>query len=168
MGFLKDMFDKMKELMHVEDLDEETARMVERAVVLRVSTKHINLWIRQLERKRKEICELADLMKLEAVRKEIGTEKILERWAKRCTNHFTKKVKRMSFEMIDNMVWSGGESDEVARWCKRNKVFDEITEEEIEEIWMREEPDDEGIVRLNGKYVWETAKRVTLSIHTKN
>ena len=33
----------------------------------------------------------------------------------------------------DNMVWNGGES-EIASWCRRNKVFDEITEEEIEEI----------------------------------
>ena len=56
------------------------------------------------------------------------------------------------------MVWSGDEK-EIARWCKRNKVYDEITEKEIEEIWNRDDPDDEPI-RLNGKYVWETTKRV--------
>ena len=45
--------------------------MTERMVVLRVATKHINIWIRQLEMKRKEICELAGLMKLEETKKEI-------------------------------------------------------------------------------------------------
>ena len=39
-------------MMNVEELDEETTRMVERMVVLRVATKHINIWIRQLEMKR--------------------------------------------------------------------------------------------------------------------
>ena len=38
-------------------------------------------------------------------------------------------------------------------------VYDEITDDEIEEIWKRESPDEED-VRLNGKYVWEVAKRV--------
>ena len=41
----------------------------------------------------------------------------------------------------------------------RNKVYDEITEDEVEEIRNRETPDDEPI-RSNGKYVWKTAKRV--------
>ena len=35
-----------------------------------------------------------------------------------------------------------------------------ITEEEIEEIWHRETPDEDESIRLNGKYVWDTAKRV--------
>ena len=39
-------------------------------------------------------------------------------------------------------------------------MYDEITEDEIEEIWNREGSDDDEPVRLNGKYVWETAKRV--------
>ena len=43
---------KVKEMTNVEVLDDETIRMVERVVVLRVSTKHINLWMRQLEMKR--------------------------------------------------------------------------------------------------------------------
>ena len=43
---------RVKEMMNVEALDDETIRMVERVVVLRVSTKHINLWMRQLEMKR--------------------------------------------------------------------------------------------------------------------
>ena len=38
-------------------------------------------------------------------------------------------------------------------------VYDEIAEKELEEIWRRDDPDDEPI-RLNGKCVWETAKRV--------
>ena len=41
-----------------------------------------------------------------------------------------------------------------------NKVFDEITEDEIEEIWNREGSNDDEPVRLNGKNVWEIARRV--------
>ena len=41
-----------------------------------------------------------------------------------------------------------------------NKVYDQITEEEIEEIWNRESPEDDEPIRFNGKYVWETVKRV--------
>ena len=63
------------------------------------------------------------------------------------------------YEEIDNIVWSRREED-LSRWCQQNKVFDEITEVEIEEIWRRAEPDQEEPVRLNGKYVWQTAKRV--------
>ena len=50
---------------------------------------------------------------------------------------------------IDNMAWSGAEK-EISRWCQQNKVFDEITEAEIEEIWRRVETDEEERVRLNG------------------
>ena len=39
-------------MTHGEVLDEETIRMVEIIAVIRISTKHINLWIRQLEMKR--------------------------------------------------------------------------------------------------------------------
>ena len=60
--------------LNVEELDEETTRMVERMVVLRVATKLINLWMRQLEMKRREIIELAGLMRLDVVKKEIGRE----------------------------------------------------------------------------------------------
>ena len=45
-------------------------------------------------------------------------------------------------------------------------MIDEITEEEIEEIWKREEPIEEPI-RLNGKYVWETAKRACNFINAR-
>ena len=151
--------EKLKTKMKVEALDEETIRMVGRIVVLRISTKHINLWMRQLEMKRHEMIELAGLMELEEIKKEIGEEKNLDRWAKRCTTHFTKKVKRMLYEETDNMIWSGDEK-ETAQWCQRNKVYDEITEREIEEIWRREDPSDDEPIRLNGKYVWGTAKRV--------
>ena len=77
--------------MTLESLDEETAGMMERLVVVRISTKHINLWMRQLEMKRNEITELAGLMGLEWVEEEIERAKDLEMWAKRCTHHFTKK-----------------------------------------------------------------------------
>ena len=50
--FMKALFERMKELLHMEVLDEETSRMIERIVIIRISTKHINLWMRQLETKR--------------------------------------------------------------------------------------------------------------------
>ena len=141
------------------DLDEETARMIGRMVVLRVTTKHINLWARQLEMKRREICELAGLMMLDEVKKEIHNELSLQKWARRTSGYFTKKVKRMLLEEIDNVVWSGDEK-EISQWCKVNKVFDEITDKDTEEIWMGETQDGSETVLLNGKYVWEKAKLV--------
>ena len=59
----------------------------------------------------------------------------LEVWAKRCSNHFTKKVK-MLHEEIDNMIWSGSES-EITKWCLKNKVYDEITQDEIRDLAER-------------------------------
>ena len=103
---LKTVFEKMRTALNF-DLDEETASMTERMVVLRIAVKHINLWIRQLEMKRKEISELAALMKIEVIKNEIEKEQSLERRARRCTNFFTEKVKRMLFQEIDNMVWKG-------------------------------------------------------------
>ena len=85
------LLEKVMKCMNAKGLDEETTRMVERIVVLRVATKHINLWIRQLDIKRMEMSELAGLLKLEEVGKEVRKEKSLERWAKRCTHHFTRK-----------------------------------------------------------------------------
>ena len=43
--------------MRVEELDNETTLMVERLAVLRIATKHINLWISKLEMKRKEMSD---------------------------------------------------------------------------------------------------------------
>ena len=82
----------------------------------------------------------------------------MERWAKRCSHYFTKKVRRMLYEEIDNMTWSGSET-KIVKLCERNKVDDDIAEAEIE-ILMREAPDEDEPIRLNGKFVWETAKRV--------
>ena len=124
---IKKLSEGMKEMTNENTLDDETIRMTDRIVVIRLSTKHINLWMRQLEMKRKEMCELAELIGVEEVKKEIENEKSLEKWAKRCTNHFTKKTKRMLYEEMDNMVWSGQEK-EISEWCKQNKVYDEITE----------------------------------------
>ena len=61
-SIVTELLERMKEMMRVESLDEETTKMIERLVVLRVSTKHINIWIRQLEIKRREICELAGMI----------------------------------------------------------------------------------------------------------
>ena len=55
---------------------------------------------------------------------------------KRCSHHFTTKAKRMFFEEIDNMVCSGDQK-EISRWCKTNKVYDEITDAEIGDIEPR-------------------------------
>ena len=63
--FMKVLFERTKELLHVEVLDDETSRMLERMAVVRISTKHINLWMRLLEMKRREMSELAGLIGLE-------------------------------------------------------------------------------------------------------
>ena len=101
--------EKLEELTDVCVLEEETIRMVEKMVMLRLSTKHINLWVRQVEMKRKEICELAELMGFEEAKEEIEKEKTLQKWARRVSNIFPRKTKRVIFEMTDNMVWSGDE-----------------------------------------------------------
>ena len=88
---MRSLLERMKETMKLESLVEETTRTIERLGVVRISTKHINLWMRQLEMKRKEMQELAGLMGLEEVKKEIQKERSLERWAKRCTHHFTRR-----------------------------------------------------------------------------
>ena len=71
---------------------------------------------------------------------------------KRTTNNFTKKAKRVLFEENGNMVWSGREQ-EISSRCEQNKVYDEIADEEIEEIWNRDDPGEIEPIRLNGKYV---------------
>ena len=89
--FMRNLMMKVSGMKKVEYLDEETTRMIERVVVVRIATKHINLWMRQLEMKRREVRELVGLLKFEGVKDEIGKEKSLETWARRCTNNFTKK-----------------------------------------------------------------------------
>ena len=44
------------EMTHVDSPDEETTKMIERMAVLRLSTKHINLWTRHLEMKMNGMC----------------------------------------------------------------------------------------------------------------
>ena len=73
-GFVKDVLESVKDVMNLETLDEETARMAKRLMITRISTKHINLWMRQLEMKRVEICKLAELMGLDDVKEEIQNE----------------------------------------------------------------------------------------------
>ena len=116
MTIMREAQEKMKAILNMDVLDQETIREVERMGTVRVSTKHINLWMRQLEVKRKEIRELAGLLKLDAIKDEIEKEKSLESWAKTTTNHFTKKAERMLFEENDNFVWSGKEGD-ITCWC---------------------------------------------------
>ena len=69
--FMTEMREKTMAIMNVETLDQETIRDVERVVLLRVSTKHINLWIRQLEMKRMEMCHLAALMGFDLAKKRL-------------------------------------------------------------------------------------------------
>ena len=99
-----------------------TPPTAKRKVVLRISTKHINLRIHHLEVERREILVLARLMKLDVVKNEDEKEKSLECWARRCTNHFTKKARRMLFSEIDNMMMSGNVKDNCA-WCKKTRCM---------------------------------------------
>ena len=57
-AFMNKLGEKVMAMMNMDALDKETIRDVERVIIVRVSTKHINLWTRQLEMKRKEIGEL--------------------------------------------------------------------------------------------------------------
>ena len=72
---MKKLLDKTMGMMNMDALDNETTMTVERMVVLRLSTKHINLWTRQLETKRNEIRELVELLKVDGIKKEIEKEK---------------------------------------------------------------------------------------------
>ena len=89
-------------MMGVGDLDEETAGIVEMIVILQMPTKHINTWILQLEKKMNEICELSGLIGFEVLKKDVETERSLECWAIRHTNHFTE-MKGMEFEEVDKV-----------------------------------------------------------------
>ena len=51
-AFMRRLKERLAEMLKVEELDDETTMMVERLAVLRIATKHINLWILQLEMKR--------------------------------------------------------------------------------------------------------------------
>ena len=53
--FLNTLLEKTKKMLNEEDMDEEASRMTERLAVLRIATKHIKIWTRQLEMKRKEM-----------------------------------------------------------------------------------------------------------------
>ena len=86
--FVRNMLEKLKTVMALDVLDDETTKMVQMLIILRLSTKHINLWARQLEMKRREKCELGGLLKFEAIVIEIEEENNLERWSRRCTIFF--------------------------------------------------------------------------------
>ena len=76
--FVNFLMGKLKDVIQVGDLDEKDTTMVKSIVILRLSTKHINLWMRQLEMKKPEMCELAELLRFEEIKKEIEAEKNLE------------------------------------------------------------------------------------------
>ena len=77
------LFDKLMKMRPKDVLDEEVTRIVERSAILRLLTKHVNLWILQLETKRREIAELTRLSGFEGVQKEVETDKSLERRARK-------------------------------------------------------------------------------------
>ena len=54
-SIVTELLERMIEMMRVESLDEETTKMIERLVVLRVSTKHVILWMRQFEIKKRDM-----------------------------------------------------------------------------------------------------------------
>ena len=68
---MKVLNEKMMTMTKVDVLDDETVKNIERIVILRTSTKHINLWMRQLETKRNDIREFAELLKVDEIKKEI-------------------------------------------------------------------------------------------------
>ena len=68
--FKKMLAEKMMTLTNVDVLDDETIKNIERMVVLRTSTKHINLWMRQLEMKRREMCELAEMLEFADIKRD--------------------------------------------------------------------------------------------------
>ena len=70
--FASNLLEKLKTDMNLDVLDDETTKMVQILVILKLSTKNINLWARQLEMKRKEKRELDGLMKFESIMREIG------------------------------------------------------------------------------------------------
>ena len=41
-----------------------------------------------------------------------------------------------------------------------NKEYNEIADEENGEFRMRESPGRDEAIKVNGKYIWDTAKRV--------
>ena len=84
--YLKLLFEKTMTMTKADVFDDETIKNIERMVVLRISTKHVNLWMHHLEMKRSETSELAELMEFEVIKREIESERSLEAWAKRCTN----------------------------------------------------------------------------------
>ena len=103
--FMKTVLEEVAEAINVDVVDEEAMMMVERIIVLRISTKHINLWMRQLEMKRREIGELAGLIGFDGVKTEVEKEKNLEAWGKRCTHYFTRRPRDCCLKK--QTTWSG-------------------------------------------------------------
>ena len=68
---MKVLNEKMMSMTKADVLDDETVKNIERIVILRTSTKHTNLWMRQLETKRNDIREFAELLKVDEIKKEI-------------------------------------------------------------------------------------------------
>ena len=66
---------KLDVMMNVEVLDKETVRVVARIAVLRISTKHINLKMRQTGLRLMETSERAVPMWLECVTNEMNVKK---------------------------------------------------------------------------------------------
>ena len=60
---------------------------------------------------KEETSSLATLMGFDCVRIEVERQKNLESLAKRGAHNFNKKVKRMLFDEVDNMVWKNGGSE---------------------------------------------------------
>ena len=80
-SFVKKLTETIRRRMREDVLDKETTMTVERMVVLRLSTKHTNLWTRQLETKRNEIRQLTELLRVDEIKKEIEKESLVK-WVK--------------------------------------------------------------------------------------
>ena len=69
-AFVKMLNEKKMSLTRIDVLDGETIKNIERLVLLRTSTKRINLWMRQLEMKRNEMCELAEMLEFVEIKRD--------------------------------------------------------------------------------------------------
>ena len=83
------ILEKIKENMNVDSLDQETARMIERLAIPRISPKRINQLIHQLESKRMEMNDLACVIAFDEIKRKLR-QRVLKYGEKR-SSHFKRR-----------------------------------------------------------------------------
>ena len=68
-------------------------------------------------------------------------------WARRSSIHFTKKVKKMLFEEIDNMMWRGKEKAIDRSWSPKTESF---------ELFLLIEIAGNDSIKIEMDHVWIT------------